>query len=135
MANALRKSNISRELDRNTWSSQTVIVIRYETIGSGSFLTPELGFGVRFSGPPYVSFGPETSEVGSLVEGDYPHVTVGVAEWVVKSSGEDAIARGVIEEHIGAKLWISVTSETAYAITHSLQFKGLAMKTPLVEPS
>lgn len=129
----IRRANLRRELDRNTWASHTVVVLRYETTGSGSFLTPVLDFGVRFSGPPHVSFGPQQSEVGSLVEGDYPHVTVGVAEWVTKSSGEDADARGVIPEHIGATLWISVSAETAYKITHHLVFEGVAMKTPLVE--
>jgi hypothetical protein len=129
----IRRANLRRELDRNTWASHAVIVLRYETTGSGSFLTPEIDFGVRFSGSPYVSFGAETSEVDSLVEGDYPHVTVGVAEWIVKSSGEDAIARGVVLEHIGAKLWISVSSVTSYKITHHLIFEGVAMKTPLVE--
>jgi hypothetical protein len=122
-----------RELDRNQWSGHTAVVLRYETTGSGSFLTEDLEFGVRFSGPPYVSFGAEMSDVGSLVEGDYPHVTVGVAEWVVKSVDETSQARGVVPEHIGAKLWISVSSETAYRVTHHLVFEGLAMKTPLVE--
>lgn len=122
-----------RELDRNQWSSYTSVVMRYETLGSGSFLTEPIEFGVRFSGPPYVSFGAEMSEVGSLTNGDYPHVTVGVAEWVVKSVNPDATSRGVVPEHIGARLWISVFSEKAYRITHHLVFEGIAMKTPLVE--
>jgi len=130
--NVMRRTNLKRELDRNTWAGHAAVVLKYETEGSGSFLTEGLEFGVRFSGPPYVSFGAEQSVVGSLVDGDYPHVTVGVAEWVTKSSGDDAVARGVVPEHIGAKLWISVSSETAYRITHSLVFEGLAMKTPLV---
>lgn len=129
MRNVARK----RELDRQTWASHSTIVLKYETEGSGSFLTPELMFGVRFSGAPYVSFGAEQSKVGSLVDGDYPFVTVGVAEWVTKSYSDDGAARGVVPEHIGAKLWISVSSETSYLITHSLVFEGLAMKTPLVE--
>jgi hypothetical protein len=130
--NVVRRSNISRELDRNTWASHAEVVLKYETLGSGSFLTDELEFGVRFSGPPYVSFGAEQSVVGSLVDGDYPHVTVGVAEWILKSVVDTEVSRGAIE-HIGAKLWISVSSETAYRITHSMTFEGLAMKTPLVE--
>jgi hypothetical protein len=129
----IRNANLRRELDRNTWANYTVVVVRYETTGSGSFLTPVIDFGVRYSGAPYVSFGPQQSVVGSLVEGDYPHVTVGVAEWVTRSSGEEADTRGVIPEHIGAKLWISVSAETSYAITHHLVFEGVAMKTPLVE--
>lgn len=128
----IRRANIMREHDRDTWASFTAVVLRYETIGSGSFLTPELDFGVRFSGAPYVSFGAELSEVGSLVNGDYPHVTTGVAEWVTLNSNDDNVARGVVLEHIGAKLWISVSSETAYKVTHHLVFEGLAMKTPLV---
>lgn len=127
----IRRINIRRELDRNTWASHASVVLKYETIGSGSFLTDPLEFGVRFSGPPYVSFGAEQSKVGSLVEGDYPHVTVGVAEWVTKAPGEGRVVRGALE-HIGAKLWISVSSETAYQITHSMTFEGLAMKTPVV---
>ena len=130
---ALRKSSKRIELDRNQWASQSTVVLRYETTGSGSFLTEEIDFGVRFSGPPYVSFGPVMSEVGSLVDGDYPHVTVGVAEWVTQTASESDEARGVVPEHIGAKLWISVSSEAAYTITHDLVFEGLAMKTPLVE--
>lgn len=128
-----RKGSRSRELDRNTWASHTTIVLSYDTTGSGSFLTEPLDFGVRFSGPPYVSQGQELVEVGSLVEGDYPHVTVGVAEWVIKSAGEDLDNRGATPEHIGAKLWISVSSVTSYKIRHSLVFEGLAMKTPMVE--
>lgn len=127
--NIIRRSNIRRELDKNTWASHATVVLKYETVGSGSFLTSELEFGVRFSNSPYVSFGAELSEVGSLVDGDYPHVTVGVAEWITKS---DLVSRGV-SEHIGAKLWISVSSLSAYRITHSLVFEGLAMKTPLAE--
>lgn len=130
--NIIRVSNRRRELDRNTWASHAEIVLKYETIGSGSFLTEELEFGVRFSGAPYVSFGAETSEVGSLVDGDFPHVTVGVAEWITKASRNTVSVGGVLE-HIGAKLWISVSSENAYRITHSMTFEGLAMKTPLVE--
>ena len=128
-----RTRNRAKELDRNTWANHTTVVLKYETEGSGAFLTPALEFGVRYSGPPYVSFGAEMSVVGSLVDGDYPHVTVGVAEWVTKSYGEDSVIRGVVPEHIGAQLWISVSSETSYRITHSLVFEGLAMKTPLVE--
>ena len=133
MAQVIRRANRRRELDRNTWANVTEIVVRLQTTGSGSFLTEQIDFGVRFSGPPYVSFGAELSEVGSLVEGDYPHVTVGVAEWVTKSSSEDSIARGAVQEHIGAKCWISVSSDTPYKITHHLVFEGIAMKTPPVE--
>ena len=132
MYRGARRSSIARELDRNTWASHTTIVMHYDTIGSGSFLTEPLDFGVRFSGPPYVSQGQELTEVGSLVEGDYPHVTVGVAEWVIKSAGEDFDNRGATPEHIGARLWISVSSATPYTIRHSLVFEGMAMKTPLV---
>ena len=132
MRNVIRNINRRLELDRQTWASESTVTLRYETIGSGSFLTEELEFGIRFSGAPYVSFGAEMSEVGSLVSGDYPYVTVGVAEWTTKS-GDDAVARGVVLEHIGAKLWITVSSENVYKITHSLRFKGLAMKTPLVQ--
>lgn len=131
--NVFRTRNKAKELDRNTWANHTTIVLKVETEGSGAFLTSDMEFGVRYSGPPYVSFGAEMSVVDSLVDGDYPHVTVGVAEWVTKSYGEDSVARGVVPEHIGARLWISVSSETSYRITHSLVFEGLAMKTPLVE--
>jgi len=131
--NVIRRANIRRDLDQNTWAGHAAIVLKYETEGSGSFLTEPLEFGVRFSGPPYVSFGAEQSVVGSLVDGDYPHVTVGVAEWVTKTFGDNPEARGVVPEHIGATLWISVSSATAYRITHSLVFEGLAMKTPLVQ--
>ena len=88
--NVIRDINRRVELDRQTWASESTVVLRYETTGSGSFLTPELEFGIRFSGAPYVSFGAEMSVVDSLVDGDYPHVTVGVAEWVTKSYGEDS---------------------------------------------
>jgi len=131
--NVVRRANTRRELDRSSWADYTTVVLKYETKGSGSFLTEDLSFGVRFSGPPYVSFGAEQSVVGSLVDGDYPHITVGVAEWVTKSYNQDEVTRGVALEHIGAKLWISVSSVTPYRITHSLVFEGLAMKTPLAE--
>jgi len=128
-----RRTFRKNELDRRTWASNTTVVLTYDTVGSGAFLTEELMFGVRFSGPPYVSQGQELIEVGSLIEGDYPHVTVGVAEWVTKSAGEAFDNRGAVPEHIGAKLWIAVSSATPYAIRHNLVFDGLAMKTPLVE--
>ena len=133
MYRGTRKGSLKRQIDRNTWASHTTVVLSYDTIGSGSFLTEVLEFGVRFSGKPYVSQGQEMIEVGSLVAGDYPHVTVGVAEWVLKSAGEEFEARGATPEHIGAKLWISVSATKAYAIRHSLVFEGMAMKTPLVE--
>jgi len=128
-----RTQSIRQELDRGTWASHTTVVLTYDTIGSGSFLTEPLYFGIRFSGAPYVSQGQELIEVGSLVEGDYPHVTVGVSEWLTKSAGEGFDARGAIPEHIGVKLWIAVSAVSQYAIRHSLVFEGLAMKTPLVE--
>ncbi len=129
----LRRHIMSQELDRRTWASFTSVVMDYETIGSGSFLTPELKFGVRFSGSPYLSSGAALGEVSSLVDGDYPFVSVGVAEWVTMSFGEDAVAAGAQLEHVGVKLWISVSSRTSYKIRHTLAFEGLAMKTPLVE--
>ncbi len=133
MVSGVRRTSIKRQIDRNTWASHTIIVLSYDTIGSGSFLTDPLEFGVRFSGTPYVSQGQEMIEVGSLVEGDYPHVTVGVSEWVLKTAGEVFETRGATPEYIGAKLWISVSAVTSYAIRHSLVFEGTAMKTPLVE--
>lgn len=132
MFNQSRKSNLRYELDRNTWAGHTSIAIIYDTVGTGAFLTEQIDFGVRFSGPPYVSQGQEMLEVGSLVNGDYPHVTVGVAEWIVKSNDE-LVVRGGVLEHIGAKLWIAVSASTAYAIRHRIVFDGIAMKTPVGE--
>lgn len=132
-----RRIVTKRELDRNQWAGPTTVILEYETKGAGSFLTEELNFGVRFSGPPYMTFGAVLGELELLVEGDYPFVTAGVAEWVLKGAPEPdetlVQTSGPAGEYVGAKVWVSVFSNTPYKIRHVLKFEGLAMKTPVVE--
>ena len=126
------KSLRRRDIDRRTWASPTTIVFAYETIGSGSFLTPELDFGLSYEGSPFFSFG-SSLVTGELTDGDYPFITVGVAEWLTKEvDDEDFAIKGIKLEHVGAILWVSVSSSTAYTLSHNLVFEGVAYKNPMV---
>lgn len=123
---------VKREtLDRATWASPVSIVYRYETEGSGTFITEELLFSVAFEGKPFFSYGVELADATVLVAGDYPFVTVGVSEWMTESSTEEDFDEKKIKPfHLGAKLWISVSSAKSYKLVYSLVFEGVVMKNP-----
>jgi hypothetical protein len=124
---------VKREaLDRATWSSPVAITYRYQTEGSGTFITDEFLFATPFEGVPFFSYGVESTHgAAELVVGDYPFVTVGVAEWVIQESTEEDFEEKRIKPfHLGAKLWISVSSSKAYALSYSMVFEGVIMKNP-----
>jgi len=120
------------DLDRRTWASPTNVVFAFETNGAGSIMTPELEFGISYEGAPFFSSGVALVS-GELTSGDYPFVTVGVAEWITKDVGdEDFIIKGIKPSHTGAILWINVSSRGTYKLRHSFVFQGTAFKNPMV---
>jgi len=107
------------------------MIFGYSTKGSGTFLTEEVSFSTAFEGTPFFSYGVELVEGQELVSGDYPFVTVGVAEWVIKeTTEEDFIEKKIKPFYLGAKLWISVSSSKSYELTYSMVFEGVVMKNP-----
>lgn len=122
----------NQDLDRRTWAAPTTVVFTFETVGAGSIMTPELEFGISYEGAPFFSSGVALAS-GELVSGDYPFVTVGVAEWITKEiDDEDFLIKGIKPSHIGAILWINVSSRGTYKLNHNFAFEGTAFKNPMV---
>ena len=120
-----------RELDRAQWAGPISMIFGYATNGSGTFLTEEISFSTAFEGTPFFSYGVELVEGQELTSGDFPFVTVGVAEWVVKeTTEEDFVEKKIKPFYLGAKLWISVSSSKSYELTYSMVFEGVVMKNP-----
>ena len=126
-------SSINRvDLDRRTWASPTAIVFTYGTKGAGALQTEQLDFGIAYEGPPFFSYGTSLAR-GELVEGDYPFVTIGVTEWITKVvDDEDFVIKKIKPLHVGAILWIAVSSRESYELEHNLIFEGVAFKNPMV---
>lgn len=130
MSRAIRAVEI-RQLDRVQWAGPVSMIFGYQTQGSGTFLTEEIEFVTAFEGAPFFSYGVELVEGDSLIGGDFPFVTVGVAEWVTQEiTEEDSIEKKIKPFYLGAKLWISVSSSKAYELAYSLVFEGIVMKNP-----
>ena len=89
----VRRKELSRGLDRNTWASLTQVVFEQETEGSGTLVTDPLLFGTVFEGPPTLSYGVELQEGQTLVDRDYPFVSAGVASYIQKEDNFTLISR------------------------------------------
>lgn len=121
----VRKAEQARQLDRDTWAGQSLLVFAYDTIGSGVIETELLDFGMVFEGPPFFSYGAEIHPAESLVDGDFPEVTAGVREWHLNEHVGDSRAQ---RWYLGAYLWINVRSSTAYRMRFRLSFEGKAVR-------
>ena len=91
----------------------------HDTTGRGGCRSARpVEFTVEFLEKPILSSGWELAE-GSLVDGDFPVVSVGVERWVRSDRGT----------YTGAHLVFQVgTVGASYRITHHLTFRGLASK-------
>lgn len=121
----IRKAEQVKQFDRQTWAGQSVVVFAYDTIGAGVIETELLDFGLAFEGPPFFTYGPELQPGVVLVADDYPQVTVGVREW--HTSDIEVNERAMLL-YLGAYLWISILSGTAYRLRFRLSFEGIAFR-------
>lgn len=122
----INRSNRQREVSRTAWAGSNLVLTAWDTIGSGTTLTDLIEFGTIFEGQPFFSFGVELQEDETLVEGDYPFVTLGVQEWQrTEQTTEDDIT---LRFYTGAVVWIAVTASKSYRLRHRLAFEGTAMR-------
>jgi len=61
------------------------------------------------------------------VDGDFPFVTVGVAEWQTNVE-ETAETPGLVPLYLGAHIYIHVIASTQYKLRFRLSFEGIAMR-------
>lgn len=126
----VRRQEIDRGLDRETWADLTAVVFTQEVIGSGATTTAPLYYGLTYEGPPTFTYGVELAEGELLVDRDYPFVSAGVAAHIRKEDDEDYAEKQLLLPHIGATIWISVKSDTSYRLLFRLWFEGVAYKNP-----
>lgn len=122
----VRKADRKQEFDRATWANTTQVILSYDTIGSGELATGLLDFKTVFEGAPFFAYGVELQPGDTLVEGDYPFVTCGIAEWQTNTNVEDDTAK--VPLYLGAYVYISVVSSKQYRLRFRLSFEGIAMK-------
>lgn len=112
-----------RNIDRTAWAGGQLVVATWDTLGKGTVLTGAIYFGVAFEGRPFFSHGVELTE-GNLQANDYPFVNCGVQTWLTT----DATQNPAQVFYLGAVVWIMVSSEASYALTHRFSFEGKAMR-------
>jgi hypothetical protein len=129
MYSNIRRSEESRVLDRRTWAGATTIVLAYETKGAGTLTTELLDFGLVFEGPPFFTYGVELAQGEILVDGDYPMVSAGIAEWVTKETSDEDFAEKQLKLlHTGAYVAINVQTNKSYRLVFRMSFEGIAFK-------
>lgn len=122
----IRKAEIRRDLDRNTWAGPVQVLSTYATVGTGEFVTEAIEFGAVFEGRPFFAFGVELQESSpALVDGDFPLVGGGVTEWVVKEVPDD---ENKTVFYVGAYVWVTVVATTPYEMLWRFSFDGTAMR-------
>lgn len=121
----IRRAEQAKQFDRDTWAGQSLLVFAYDTVGSGVINTELLDFGLAFEGPPFFTYGAEAQPGVVLVADDYPKITVGVRQW--HTSDIEVNDRAVLF-YLGAYLWISIESNTAYRLRFRLSFEGTAFR-------
>lgn len=112
-----------REVDRSTWASEVEEKVVWETQGAGSITTPAIYFKTAFEGEPAFYYGVELGDGLTLVTGDYPFVSAGVAEW-----GSFQVKEGGASFYTSVVLWMTVESVTAYTLRWTFMFGGTALK-------
>jgi hypothetical protein len=121
----IRRAEQGKQLDRDTWAGQSLLIFAYDTVGAGVIETELLDFGIVFEGPPFFTYGAEVQPGETLISGDFPEVTAGVREW---HTSEVAVDDRAIPFYLGAYLWINIRSGTAYRLRFRLSFEGTAMR-------
>jgi hypothetical protein len=123
-AKQLRRVAVKQELDRQTWATNSVAYLAYDTIGAGETVTEFLDFGTVFERPPFFSYGVELKPGYELVDNDFPFVTAGVAEWNRTESADSAESLF----YLGARVWIRVVSTTRYGLRFRFAFEGTTIR-------
>ncbi len=121
-----RKVQTQQELDRVTWAQPSLLIMSYDTVGTGAFLTETLAFGMVFEGQPFFSYGVELLPGEILIEGEYPGVMCGVREWNQTENETETTAASNF--YIGAALWMEVVTAVSYKLRFRLSFEGIAMR-------
>ncbi len=112
-------------LDRDTWASNSLLIMSYDTTGVGELETELLDFGVVFENPPFFSYGVELVPGGTLVPGAFPSAYCGVKEWKLSEVEGDARA---VKFYLGAFLWISIDTSVSYNLRFRLSFEGISFR-------
>lgn len=124
----IRRAERSRQLDRDTWAGSTLLVMSYDTAGTGVIESELIDFGVVYEGPPFFSYGVELQAGQTLVSGDYPKVTAGVREWELASTDTENTDARATPFYLGAYLWFSIDADNAYRLRFRLSFEGIAIR-------
>ena len=121
----LRRADDKIDLDRETWAGNNLLVLAYDTVGTGVIQTDLIDFGVVFEDVPFFSYGVELQVGHTLVTGDFPECTAGVRQWHTTEVAEGSQAKPF---YLGAYLWISINAATAYRLRFRLSFEGVTMR-------
>lgn len=122
---SIRRADRTKVLDQNTWAGNSLLILSYDTIGVGEIETELIDFGLVFEGVPTFAYGVELQPGETLTPGSFPHVMCGVKEWQLTEVEADLRAT---QFHIGAFLWISITSNVSYRLRFRLSFEGISMR-------
>ena len=122
----IRRANVRQQFDRVQWAEPVQFVISTDFTGTGA-ATVDITFNFPFEGPPLFSWGVELQEDEVLTEGDYPHVTSGVAVWTTEEVSENSAGALL---YLGATVWYRSVSTRLYNTRLRTAFEGIAYKNP-----
>lgn len=121
----VRRASKKTELDRVTWADRTNLLLTYDWIAPGTFITEVLAFGEVFEGYPDFAYGVELIEGQTLIPGDFPMVNAGVAVW-----DQTFPEGGQLPRIMGAQLFLAVFCSAAYQLRFRFSFNGVAYANP-----
>lgn len=121
----MRRASLKTELDRNTWANRTTVLLVYDQVAPGTFVTTIQPFKEIFDGYPDFAYGVELIEGQVLVAGDFPMVNAGVAEW------DQTFPEGGQNPRVaGAALFIAISCSNPYNLRFRFSFTGIAFANP-----
>ncbi len=120
----IRDADSRSKLEQRTWAKNSLLLLAYDTVGSGAIETELIDFGLVFEQPPFFGYGVELRSGQTLISGDFPVVNCGVKEWATTEVEEDSKATPF---YIGAFLWINIATLSSYTLRFRLSFEGIAM--------
>ena len=121
----VRKNEQRIELDRKTWADTAFLVVAYDTVGTGTFETDLIDFGLVYEDAPFFSYGVELAPDQVLVDDDYPNVSCGVSNWETQTF---STFDGSSTYYVGAYVWLYVDCLTPYNLRFRLAFEGTTMR-------
>lgn len=122
----VRRAELRRELDRETWASVERVISTHDFVVSAETEEIEVDFKAIFEDPPFFQIEIELQEGEVLVEGDYPVVSAGVREW--RTTIDELPESEKRPHYMGALVWVTAIAQTAYRIRYRLSFTGVTFK-------